>query len=127
MTDTTLSKSYTVVCLRKTGPQMELETVPEYSTALNSAKNAIQNKSNAEVRIVENKYDDATRKDKKQVIKILTPENAGVASGTTRRSAQSPGVSREVAKQATKGIINIVIAITVLILLAGIMVPLAMR
>lgn len=127
MTDTALSKSYTVVCVRKTGQQMELETVSDYSTALNSAKDAIQNKSNSEVRVVENKYDPATRKDKKQVVKILTPESAGQVGGAKRRSTQSPGVSRETAKQATKSIINIVIAVTVLILLAGIMIPLAMR
>jgi len=124
MTGSALSKSYTVVCMRKTGQLMELQTVPEYSAAINSAKEAIKSKSNSEVRIVENKYDDATRKEKKQVIKILTPESAGGSSG---RSAKTPVVTRETANQATKGFISLVIAVTVLILLAGIMIPLAMR
>ncbi|KJE35445.1 hypothetical protein UF64_12670 [Thalassospira sp. HJ] len=127
MSNAVMSKSYTVVCMRTSGQQMELEPVSDYSSALNSAKEAIGNKNTTEVRIVENKYDQATRKDKKQVIKILTPESAGVAGGSTRRRAQNPGMTRETANRATKGIINIVIAVTVLILLAGIMIPLAMR
>lgn len=127
MTDAALSKSYTVVCLRKTGNLMELEPVSDYSSALKTAKDAISSKGNSEVRIVENKYDQDTRKEKKQVIKILTSENAGGATGASGRSSQSRGMTRETANKATKGIINIVIAVTVLILLIGIMVPLAMR
>jgi hypothetical protein len=110
--------------MRKTGQLMELQTVNEYSAAINSAKEAIKSKSNSEVRIVENKYDETTRKEKKQVIKILTPESAGGSSG---RSAKNPVVTRETANQATKGFISLVLAVTVLILLAGIMIPLAMR
>ena len=106
---------------------MELEPVSDYSSALKTAKDAISSKGNSEVRIVENKYDQDTRKEKKQVIKILTSENAGGALGASGRSSQSRGMTRETANKATKGIINIVIAVTVLILLIGIMVPLAMR
>lgn len=130
MSDAIMKKSYTVVCVRSTGQQMELETVSDYSAAINSAKEALANKNNTEVRVIESKYDQATRKDKKQVVKILTPESSGSsggASSTTQSSGRKPGVSREVANQATKGIINIVIAVTVLVLLAGIMIPLMTR
>ncbi|NIY74460.1 hypothetical protein HED22_02270 [Thalassospira sp. HF15] len=127
MSDAVLRKSYTVVCQRTSGQSMELEPVSSYGAALSSAKEAITNKRNSEVRIVENKYDQATSKDKKQVIKILKPESAGGSGGTMHRGSARPVVTREVANKATKGIINIVIAVTVLILLAGIMVPLAMR
>ena len=125
MTESATSKSYTVLCMRKTGQLMELQTVKEYSAAMSSAKEALKSKSNSEVRIVENKYDEATRKEKKLVIKILTPENIGAASDA--RSSKNPIVTRETANQATKSLINLVIAVTVLILLAGIMIPLAMR
>lgn len=130
MSDAIMKKSYTVVCVRSTGQQMELETVSDYAAAINSAKEALTNKNNTEVRVVESKYDQATRKDKKQVIKILTPESSGSAGGASsgaRAAGQRPGVSREVANQATKGIINIVIAVTVLVLLAGIIIPLITR
>lgn len=106
---------------------MEMEPVSDYGAALSSAKEAITNKRNLEVRIVENKYDQAARKDKKQVIKILRPESSGGSGGTVRQGSETPVVTREIANRATKGIINIVIAVTVLILLAGIMLPLAMR
>lgn len=130
MSDAIMKKSYTVVCVRSTGQQMELETVSDYTAAINSAKEALTNKNNTEVRVIESKYDQATRKDKKQVVKILTPEssgNSGGMSSAAQSSGRKPGISREVANQATKGIINIVIAVTVLVLLAGIMIPLMTR
>lgn len=131
MSDAIMKKSYTVMCVRSTGQQMELETVSDYAAAVNSAKEALTNAKNTEIRVIENKYDQATRKDKKQVVKILTRESKQGASGSgssgVRRGPKKPAVTREVANQATKGIINIVIAITVLVLLAGIMVPLIMR
>jgi preprotein translocase subunit SecF len=130
MSDAIMKKSYTVVCVRSTGQPMELETVSDYTAAINSAKEALTNKNNTEVRVIESKYDQATRKDKKQVVKVLTAENAGNPGGAaagTKRGTNKPGVSREVANQATKSIINIVIAVTVLVLLAGVMVPLIMR
>ncbi len=130
MSDAIMKKSYTVVCVRSTGQQMELETVSDYSAAINSAKEALANKNNTEVRVIESKYDQATRKDKKQVVKILTPESSGSSGGASsaaQSSGRKPGVSREVANQATKGIINIVIAVTVLVLLVGIMIPLMTR
>ncbi|MEQ8285151.1 hypothetical protein [Thalassospira sp.] len=130
MSDAIMRKSYTVICVRTTGQQMELETVSDYAAAINSAKEALTNKSNTEVRVVESKYDQATRKDKKQVVKILTAENTGGKSGATtgsRANKNGPSVTREVAKQASKSIINIVIALTVLILLAGLIIPLMSR
>ncbi|WP_417823867.1 hypothetical protein [Thalassospira lucentensis] len=131
MSDTIMRKSYTVVCVRTTGQPMELQTVSDYAAAVNSAKEALTNSKNTEVRVVENKYDSATRKDKKQIVKILTPESNGSGrsgGSSSRRSTKgSQGVSREVANQATKGIVYIVIAVTVLILLGGILVPIAMR
>ena len=128
MSDTIMRKSYTVVCVRTTGQPMELQTVSDYAAALNAAKEALTNSKNTEVRVVENKYDSATRKDKKQIVKILTPESTGSGGSSARRNTKgSQGVSREVANQATKGIVYIVIAVTVLILLGGILVPIAMR
>ncbi|MBX2830731.1 MAG: hypothetical protein KTR23_06090 [Rhodospirillales bacterium] len=128
MSDAIMRKSYTVVCVRTTGNPMDLETVTDYMAAMNSAKAALTNKNNVEVRIVENKYDQATRRDKKQVIKILTADKASGAGATgSRANKNKPAVTREVANQATKSLINIVIAITVLVLLAGVLVPLMMR
>ena len=129
MSDAIMRKSYTVVCVRATGQQMDLQTVSDYGAALNSAKEALTNKNNTEVRIVESKYDQASRKDKKQVIKILTAESASGSSGGSGARARkaNPGISRETANQASKSVINIVIAITVLVLLAGIMIPLINR
>ncbi len=128
MSDTIMRKSYTVVCVRTTGQPMELQTVSDYAAAVNSAKEALTNSKNTEVRVVENKYDSATRKDKKQIVKILTPESNGSGGSSARRNTKgSPSVAREVANQATKGIVYIVIAVTVLILLGGILVPIAMR
>jgi len=121
-----MRKSYTVVCVRTTGKSMDLETVADYMAAMNSAKEALTNKNNIEVRIVESKYDPATRKDKKQVIKILTADKPN-GGGASRANKNKPAVTREVANQATKSLINIVIAITVLVLLAGVLVPLMMR
>jgi hypothetical protein len=125
-----MRKSYTVVCIRSTGQQMDLATLPDYTSALNSAKEALTNKNNTEVRIIESKYDQASRKDKKQVVKILTPESVGNSRGesrTTHNNRATSGLSRETINLITKSIINIVIAITVLVLLAGIIIPLINR
>ncbi|MDG4720973.1 MULTISPECIES: hypothetical protein [Thalassospira] len=130
MSDAIMRKSYTVVCVRSTGQQMDLATLSDYTSALNSAKEALTNKNNTEVRIVESKYDQASRKDKKQVIKILTAESSDSSTGAsraTRNGRTNQGISRETANRASKGIINIVIAITVLVLLAGIMIPMITR
>ena len=130
MSDAIMRKSYTVVCVRSTGQQMDLATLSDYTSALNSAKEALTNKNNTEVRIVESKYDQASRKDKKQVIKILTAESSDSSAGPSRASRNgraNQGISRETANRASKGIINIVIAITVLVLLAGIMIPMITR
>jgi len=128
MPDAVLRKSYTVVVVRSTGQQMDLETLSDYQSAINSAKNALINNNNSEVRVVENKYDDATKRDKKQVVKILTRQESGAGNGGAAKSrAKDSGVSHEVAKQFSKGIVNIVLAITVLVLLAGIVIPLMNR
>ncbi|WP_341363988.1 hypothetical protein P8T57_18690 [Thalassospira sp. SN3W] len=128
MPDAVLRKSYTVVVVRSTGQQMDLETLSDYQSAINSAKNALTNNNNSEVRVVENKYDDATKRDKKQVVKILTRQESGTGNGGTAKSrAKGSGVSHEVANQFSKGIVNIVLAITVLVLLAGIIIPLMNR
>ena len=128
MPDAVLRKSYTVVVVRSTGQQMDLETLSDYQSAINSAKNALTNNNNSEVRVVENKYDDATKRDKKQVVKILTRQKSGAGNGGAAKSrAKDSGVSHEVANQFSKGIVNIVLAITVLVLLAGIVIPLMNR
>ena len=128
MPDAVMRKSYTVVVVRSTGQQMDMETLSDYQSAINSAKNALANNSNTEVRVVESKYDDATKRDKKQVVKILTREDSAAGSGgTTRKRGKKPDVSREFANQASKSIINFVLAITVLVLLAGIIIPLMNR
>lgn len=128
MSDAVMRKSYSVVVVRSTGQQMDLETHSDYQSAINSAKNALTNKNNSEVRVVENKYDDAAKRDKKQVIKILTRQENAAGNGRTAKSgAKSSGVSHDVAKQFSKGIVNIVMAITVLVLLAGIIIPLMSR
>ncbi len=128
MPDAVLRKSYTVVVVRSTGQQMDLETLSDYQSAINSAKNALTNNNNSEVRVVENKYDDATKRDKKQVVKILTRQESGAGNGSAAKSrAKDSGVSHEVANQFSKGIVNIVLAITVLVLLAGIVIPLMNR
>ncbi|AJD51972.1 MULTISPECIES: hypothetical protein [Thalassospira] len=107
---------------------MDLETLSDYQSAINSAKNALTNNNNSEVRVVENKYDDATKRDKKQVVKILTRQESGAGNGGAAKSrAKDSGVSHEVANQFSKGIVNIVLAITVLVLLAGIVIPLMNR
>ena len=128
MPDAVLRKSYTVVVVRSTGQQMDLETLSDYQSAINSAKNALTNNNNSEVRVVENKYDDATKRDKKQVVKILTRQKSGAGNGGAAKSrAKDSGVSHEAANQFSKGIVNIVLAITVLVLLAGIVIPLMNR
>ena len=128
MPDAVLRKSYTVVVVRSTGQQMDLETLSDYQSAINSAKNALTNNNNSEVRVVENKYDDATKRDKKQVVKILTRQKSGAGTaGPPKSRAKDSGVSHEVANQFSKGIVNIVLAITVLVLLAGIVIPLMNR
>ena len=128
MPDAVLRKSYTVVVVRSTGQQMDLETLSDYQSAINSAKNALTNNNNSEVSVVENKYDDATKRDKKQVVKILTRQESGAGNGSAAKSrAKDSGVSHEVANQFSKGIVNIVLAITVLVLLAGIVIPLMNR
>ncbi|WP_339858051.1 hypothetical protein [Thalassospira alkalitolerans] len=125
MSDAVMRKSYVVVVIRNTGQPMELTKAPDYQTALTAAKDAITNKNNTEVHVVESKYDEANKREKKHIVKILTRENAGGTSGKAR--GQKPAVTREVANQATKSIMNIVIAVTVLVLLAGIMIPLLNR
>lgn len=128
MPDAVLRKSYTVVVVRSTGQKMDLETLSDYQSAINSAKNALTNNNNSEVRVVENKYDDATKRDKKQVVKILTRQESSAGNGGAAKSrAKDSGVSHEVANQFSKGIVNIVLAITVLVLLAGIVIPLMNR
>ncbi|KZB68157.1 hypothetical protein AUP42_11895 [Thalassospira lucentensis] len=128
MPDAVMRKSYTVVVVRSTGQQMDLETLSDYQSAINSAKNALTNNNNTEVRVVESKYDDATKRDKKQVVKILTRQESGTGNGGTAKSrSKNSGVSHDVASQFSKGIVNIVLAITVLVLLAGIIVPLMNR
>lgn len=129
MSDAIMRKSYTVVCIRTTGKPMELQTVPNYATAVQSAKEALANSKNTEVRVVENNYDSATRKDKKHIVKILTSETTGSGMTSRRRNTKgaTSGMSHEVANQASKGISYIVIAATVLVILGGIIVPFAMR
>ncbi|OSQ29754.1 hypothetical protein TH468_13095 [Thalassospira sp. MCCC 1A03138] len=128
MPDAVLRKSYTVVVVRSTGQQIDLETLSNYQSAINSAKNALTINNNSEVRVVENKYDDATKRDKKQVVKILTRQESGAGNGGEAKSrAKDSGVSHEVANQFSKGIVNIVLAITVLVILAGIIIPLMNR
>ncbi|WP_404426650.1 hypothetical protein [Thalassospira australica] len=129
MSDAVMRKSYTVAVVRSTGQQMELETVSDYQSAITSAKNALANNNNTEVRVIESKYDDATKRDKKQVVKILTRENSHGNGGNSasKSRGQKTAVSREAASQASKSIVNIVLAITVLVLLAGIIIPLISR
>lgn len=125
MSDAIMRKSFTVVCVRTTGQPMELETLPDYAAALNLAKEALTNNKNTEVRVVENNYDSASRKDKKQVVKILVSEAAGSGgSGARNMSKAKRPVSREVANKATKSIIYLVMAVTVMIILVGIIVTL---
>jgi hypothetical protein len=107
---------------------MDLETLSDYQSAINSAKNALTNNNNTEVRVVESKYDDATKRDKKQVVKILIRQESRAGNGgTAKPRSKNSGVSHDVANQFSKGIVNIVLAITVLVLLAGIIVPLMNR
>ncbi|OKH89829.1 hypothetical protein [Thalassospira sp. TSL5-1] len=122
MSENPLRKTYTIMVTRTTGHQMELETVQEYGAAMESAKKALDNTNNTEIRIVENKYDDATRKEKKQVIKILNRDNlASATTGAVRAGKGSGTLAPEVMSRMTKSIINISLAVTVLILLGGIM------
>lgn len=121
MSGNPLRKTYTVMVTRTTGNQMELETVQEYGAAMESAKKALDNTNNTEARIVENKYDDATRKEKKQVVKILNRDNvASSTAGSMRAGTGSNALAPEVMSRMTKSIINISLALTVLILLGGI-------
>ena len=124
MSDAAMRKSYSVVCIRSSGRSMEHKTVPDYQSAVKAAKEAVSNKSNPEVHIVENTYDQTTRQDRKKVVKILTHQNAGPVSSSAKKKTV---VTRETANHATKSVINIVIAVTVLILLIGIMIPLITR
>ncbi len=120
MSGNTLRKTYTVMVTRTTGNQMELETVQEYGAAMESAKKALDNNNNTEVRVIENKYDDATRKEKKQVVKILNRDNLATSTaGSARAGATSNALAPEVMSRMTKSIINIALAVTVLILLGG--------
>ena len=120
MSGNTLRKTYTVMVTRTTGNQMELETVQEYGAAMESAKKALDNNNNTEVRVIENKYDDATRKEKKQVVKILNRDNLATSTaGSARAGAASNALAPEVMSRMTKSIINIALAVTVLILLGG--------
>lgn len=129
MSNAIMSKSYTVVCIRETGPQMEMTPVADYQTAIASAKEALAKKGNTEVRVVEHKYDKASRKNRKKVVKILLPEKAGAGKRPTgkRSKGKSPGLSHEVATLFSNSIVNIVLAVTILVILAGILIPFAMR
>ncbi|MCC9622759.1 hypothetical protein LPB41_13760 [Thalassospira sp. MA62] len=128
MSDDVMRNSYTVVCVRATGNSVNLKTVSDYSEALHAAKQAIALKTNTEVHIVQQKFDPRTYRDKQQVVKILTKENAGMSGPFPGvPGGNKPPVSREVANKASQSFIYLVIAITVIILLGGIMVPLAMR
>ena len=114
-----LRKTYTIMVTRTTGAQMELGTATEYAAAMALAKEALNNNNNIEVRVIENKYDDATHREKKQVVKILNRNN--LASNTVPNSRSGPKViPPEVVSRATKSVINIALAFTVLILLGGI-------
>ncbi|AUG52816.1 hypothetical protein [Thalassospira marina] len=121
MSGNLLRKTYTVMVTRTTGAQMELETASEYAAAMESAKKALDNTNNVEARVVENKYDDATRKEKKQVVKILNRDNlASATSGPARHGNGPMVIPPEIVSRATKSVINIALALTVLILLGGI-------
>ncbi|MEQ5774276.1 hypothetical protein J4E05_01955 [Thalassospira sp. NFXS8] len=123
-----LRKTYTVMVTRTTGAQMELETATEYAAAMTSAKNALNNTNNVEARVVENKYDDATRREKKQVVKILNRENlAASQNGTTSSGSGQMVLPPEIVSRATKSVINIALAVTVLILLGGVVFQLLNR
>ncbi|MFH1803648.1 MAG: hypothetical protein ABID63_02030 [Pseudomonadota bacterium] len=131
MSKNLLKKSYSVVVIRDAGNQLELETVAEYAQAVSTAKTALESPNNLEVRIVENNYDDATRRDRKQVIKIFNKSNISPQSSTPSPGRAAPqygtGLKPEVAQRATKGIVYIVIAVTILILIIGIMLPMITR
>jgi Na+-translocating ferredoxin:NAD+ oxidoreductase RnfC subunit len=121
MSDNMLRKTYTIMVTRTTGAQMELGTATEYAAAMALAKEALNNNNNIEVRVIENKYDDATHREKKQVVKILNRNNLASAQNAVPNSRSGPKViPPEVVSRATKSVINIALAFTVLILLGGI-------
>ncbi|WP_245835534.1 hypothetical protein [Thalassospira mesophila] len=100
---------------------MELETATEYAAAIAAAKNALANSNNVEARVVENKYDDTTRREKKQVIKILNQSNLASSAGGARASGSGQTViPPEVVSRTTRAVVNICLAVTVLILLGGV-------
>ena len=131
MSDAIMRKSFTVVCVRTTGEERELETVPDFNAAVNTAKEALTNKKNSEVRVVENNYDSATRKDKKQVVKIFVAETSRSSGSHGSGARRKPGhsntprpMSREVANKASKSIAYLVMAATVMVVLIAIIVTL---
>jgi hypothetical protein len=126
MSGNILKKSYSVVATRSTGQQVELETVGEYPAAVKAAKDALTGRGTTEVRIVENRYNEETRKDHKQVVKILNQHNAGHVQGNAIPGRPDPhrnGISHAQATRASSGITNLVIALIVLVVLVGVMVP----
>ena len=67
------TKLYDVICKRQ-DTWYKLERVAQYQPALVAAKEAIKDKKNEEVRIIESIYDKSTKKEKTTVTKILKQE-----------------------------------------------------
>lgn len=78
MSSQIMKRSYTIIAVRGTGVAMEIDTMASYQDALTCAKEANENKNNVEVRIIENKYDEATKKDKKTLVKLLNIQNSDI-------------------------------------------------
>ena len=68
------TKLYDVICKRQDS-WYTLERLDGYQPALTLAKEAIKDKKNEEVRIIESIYDKATKKEKTTVSKILKQED----------------------------------------------------
>lgn len=125
MSSVITSKSYSIVALRLTGSQMEIESCPDYQTAVRAAEKAMATGRNQEVHIVEKKYDKSSRRDRKNVVKVLRGESKSAPDpflATRDDFSRSPkrGVSKNTAKDASKGIVNLSLAVIVMVLLVGI-------
>lgn len=128
MSSQIMKRSYTIIAVRGTGVAMEIDTMASYQDALTCAKEANENKNNVEVRIIENKYDEATKKDKKTLVKLLNSSNSAPTFNSYSQ-AGNPAINPKqqrlseidliIGKKIASSITNLSIAGITLIIVGG--------
>ena len=125
MADQILSKSYTVIVKRQ-DQWFKLETLAELNPAVALAKQNISDKKNEEIRVVENRIDPKTRKEKQQVVKIFTQDKVDEDEIDRQKAAEEAARQEQISSEdARRRFFNniswIVILLFLLVAIGGIL------